>query len=825
MPTLPHLFSAALCLLPAALHAAFPTLHLKPVVLDQLVSPVNISSADDGSGRLFVCEQQGVIRIVQGGMLLPTPFLDISGTRMDLTLSSTGPSEFGLLGLAFHPDYANAGEPGHRKFYVYYSASSDIAGAAPIHHMSVIAEYTASASNPNVADFASERVLLKFNQPQGNHNGGQLQFGPDGFLYISTGDGGSRDDNRSGHTGGDNTSPPLDNLGNSQDRSNLLGKILRIDPLGTNGPGGSYGIPAGNPFVGVAGVREEIFAFGLRNPWRFSFDDLGPGHTDRLFCADVGQGLVEEVNLIVAGGNYGWRRFEGTFDLFAGTPNPSGIAPTPPIAQYAHPGAGPTTGLTEFGISITGGFIYRGAAIPALQGKYLFADYSQSSSAQGILLGVEETSPGVFGPVTALALTQGNPLATRILAMGRDEQGELYLATKVARGATQTNGGVPTGAIYKITGLASQTVHLTADRDNSMFEGTSNSNGAGPHLYAGRTGSSGGDALRRALVRFNVSSIPPGTPVSSATVTMDHTLAGSVPVTMTLHRVTEDWGEGASNAGQPGGLGAAAQTGDATWTRRFFNTQSWTTSGGTFLAAVSGSAVMTSVPNSNAFVTEFIPRTWTGAGIGSDVQFWIDNPSSNFGWIVRGDEVNTFTAQRFASRENPDDGGTHAPRLTINYAAPPSPLPFENFLSTHYPTALVGEFIDPNGDDDGDGIPLQVEHAYGFSPLAFNAPSSTGFGTALAPAGGGATTLSVTFRRNPNATDLTYNLQIGGNLSTWTTIATSTAGAPAAGVNGGTVTSDAEISGQAPVRLVTLQFTLPPGTTAQFVRLETLRSL
>lgn len=818
------LFAATLAL-PALTQAAFPTLHLKPVVLSQIHSPTTITHAGDGSGRLFVCDQPGLIHVIDGGMLLPTPFLDLTSTGLDVIYAAnTNYSERGLLGLAFHPDFATPSAPGEGKFYVYYSADSQTNQnpSTPQDSVSVVSEFQVSASNSNVANPASERVLLTFGQPQGNHNGGQVEFGPDGMLYIGTGDGGSRDDNRSGHTGGDNNAPPTDNLGNSLDRTNLLGKILRIDPLGNNGPGGEFGIPASNPFVGVSGgIREEIYAFGLRNPWRFSFDD-GPGGTNRLFCADVGQGKIEEVDLITSGGNYGWRRFEGTLDLFPGTPNPSGIAPTGPIAQYAHPGQGPSTGLPELGLSITGGFVYRGSAIPALQGKYVFGDYGQiTTPGSGRIMGLEETSPGSgsFTLTQALPLTSANPIPSHLLCFGEDESGELYIGSKVTQGVLQLENGFPAGAIYKIvpvtTGSAAVTSSSSSGRDTTLFSENENSNGKGAHIFAGALLNSFPDK-RRALVAFSLPTIPTGSIVTTASVrlSINMTVTGSLP--FSLHRVTAAWGEGTSDAGEPGGTGASPTNGDATWTYRVYNSNlgnaiAWATPGGDYEPTASATINLNSSSN----------NLWTSATLGQDVQSWRDSPSTNHGWILIGDENNP-SAKRLYSRES--SSSSLRPQLTVNYATPPPPTPFETFLTTHFPAALVGEFINPNGDDDGDSIPLQVEHAYGFSPSVFNATSATGFSTAIAPGAADTTKLTLTFRRMPTATDVTYNLQISGNLTAWTTVATSTAGATATGANGGTVISDAAIAGQAPARLVTVEVTLPSGTDAQFVRLETVRS-
>ncbi|MCA9103624.1 MAG: PQQ-dependent sugar dehydrogenase, partial [Planctomycetales bacterium] len=285
--------------------------------------------------------------------------------------------------------------------------------------------------------------------------------GGDGMLYITTGDGGGGGDNEPGHTGG-GPGDPSGGLGNAQDRSKLLGKVLRIDVDGTDGPGGQYGIPADNPFVGVGGgVREEIFAYGLRNPWRATFDN-GPGGTGRLFIADVGQGDVEEVNIIEAGGNYGWRIKEGTFDFDATvSPDPL-VALVDPISQYAHPGS--ALGLPEIGISVTGGVVYRGGDFPQLDGKYIFGDWSTGfSTPNGTLLGLEETSPGVFD-FSKLDVVGGNPIGEFILAFGLDESGEAYVATKrtTAPSSVDPDTGLPTGSIYRITIIPEPTSLSTA---------------------------------------------------------------------------------------------------------------------------------------------------------------------------------------------------------------------------------------------------------------------------------------------------------------------------------------------------------------------------
>lgn len=419
----------------------FPQIRLETVNSGELFAPVGLTNAGDGSDRLFVVDQRGEIQIVQGGSLLPGAFLDIEAKMVP---ARPGFDERGLLGLAFHPDYGAAGSAGEGKFYVYYSAP-ETGGTPedPIDHRSVIAEYRVSAGDPNAADPASERILLTFNQPQFNHDGGQIAFGPDGMLYIGTGDGGSSNDNNAGHTGGDATQPD-GVLGNAQDKTRLLGKVLRIDPAGDLP--GQYGIPADNPFVGEGGgVRPEIFAYGLRNPWRFSFDD-GPGGSGRLLLADVGQGRFEEINVIESGGNYGWRIREAAHDFDPTTPNPDGVPLIDPIAEYSHPGEG--VGI-EIGRSVTGGYVYRGSQFDELFGKYVFADWSDDfGSGNGTLLGLEETAPDVWDlSILDVEGFSHGQIGLFITAIGEDESGELYVVTRSSLAADPAE---PSGTIFRI---------------------------------------------------------------------------------------------------------------------------------------------------------------------------------------------------------------------------------------------------------------------------------------------------------------------------------------------------------------------------------------
>jgi glucose/arabinose dehydrogenase len=288
-----------------------------------LTSPVEITNANDT--RLFVVQQNGIIKIIQpNGTINSADFMNISSKVLY-------GGERGLLGLAFHPQYSTNGY-----FFVYYN---NTAGNI------IVARYSVSSANPDVADPASEKILLNIPKPFDNHNGGSIHFGPDGNLWIVTGDGGS---------GGDPNN-------NAQNINSLLGKMLRIDVNAT----GPYNIPPGNPFAGnlVTGA-DEIWSYGLRNAWKFSFDT----NTGNVIIADVGQGAIEEINRMPAtqaGINYGWRCYEGNNAY-----NTAGCAPmstmTFPVAVYDHSGGK---------CSITGGYIYRGSQYPALQGKYFFADY------------------------------------------------------------------------------------------------------------------------------------------------------------------------------------------------------------------------------------------------------------------------------------------------------------------------------------------------------------------------------------------------------------------------------------------------------------------
>jgi glucose/arabinose dehydrogenase len=332
-------------------------------VAEGLESPLYVTHTGDGSGRLFVLEQIGRIRIIRNGNLIPEPFLDIS------SLVVAG-GEQGLLGLAFHPEFASNG-----RFYVDYTDRSG---------NTVVAEYTAHRANPDRADPSSARPLLRIDQPFGNHNGGGIEFGPDGYLYIGTGDGGS---------GGDP-------MGNGQNLQTLLGKLLRIDVDSTSGSR-AYDVPEDNPFVGRSDARPEIWAYGLRNPWRFSWDD------ETLWIADVGQNELEEINRApanVGGLNYGWNVMEGDRCFESSDCDHSQLEL--PVAVYGR----------DLGCSVTGGYVYRGNEFPKMQGAYLFADYCS-----GIVFGIAADKTGRQEPVRLLES------GASVSSFGLNERGELFM--------------------------------------------------------------------------------------------------------------------------------------------------------------------------------------------------------------------------------------------------------------------------------------------------------------------------------------------------------------------------------------------------------------
>jgi glucose/arabinose dehydrogenase len=326
-----------------------------------ITRPTDLTAPNDGSGRIFILEQAGIVRVARDGEFLPEPFLDIQARVGDQA------NEQGLLGLAFHPEYADNGY-----FFINYTDTSGT---------TVISEWQVS-ENPDAGDADSEQILMRVQQPFGNHNGGGVKFGPDGYLYLSLGDGGS---------GGDPQN-------HGQNTGTLLGTLLRIDP----DLNGGYTIPEDNPFVNGEG-QPEIWAYGLRNPWRFTFDDI----TGDLYIADVGQNAIEEINFEAAGTpggqNYGWNYREGT-QAFRGE-IPAGLELVDPVFEYTH----------SEGCSITGGHVVRAEHLPEWSGIYIYGDYC-NGRVWGLLQGAD-------GWQSELLFNSG----VNISAFGKDEAGDIYL--------------------------------------------------------------------------------------------------------------------------------------------------------------------------------------------------------------------------------------------------------------------------------------------------------------------------------------------------------------------------------------------------------------
>ena len=360
---------------PLAVERVFPSLEFSRLT--------NLAQPDDGSNRFFVTQQGGLIRVFPNRQdVTEAPvFLDIRDRV------SQRHNEEGLLGMAFDPAFKDNGF-----FYLYYSASGP--------RRSVLSRFSASGVDPNLADADSELMVLEIPEPAGNHNGGQLAFGPGGFLYIGVGDGGR---------GGDP-------FGNGQNTGTLLGTILRIDVSGANA-GERYKIPASNPFVGVDGSREEIFAYGLRNPWRFSFD---MGHADvrnkeperpvEIWVADVGQNLWEEIDLVRSGLNYGWNIMEGGH-CFSPSSGCQEAGLELPVAEYGR----------DAGCSVTGGYVYRGNSLPSLAGAYVFGDFC-SGSIWGMRYDGTSVSDSFLLAESRLNIT----------SFGQDLTGEIYVLSRNA---------------------------------------------------------------------------------------------------------------------------------------------------------------------------------------------------------------------------------------------------------------------------------------------------------------------------------------------------------------------------------------------------------
>jgi len=431
---------------PTATSASEPTATPEPVfepivglelVAEGLNAPVELTPAGDGSGRLFVVDQIGLIRVLTAeGELLDEPFLDIRDRMVGLT---PGYDERGLLGLAFSPDYAESGV-----FYVYYSAPLSAQAPGGWNHTSHLSRFTVSQDDANQVDPASESVILTVDQPQSNHDGGKIAFGPDGYLYVALGDGGGANDVGTGHV---EDWYEANRGGNGQDvTENFLGSILRIDVEG----GDPYAIPEDNPFVGQDGL-DEIWAYGFRNPYRFAFD---AGGDRQLFVADVGQNLWEEVNIVTRGGNYGWNVKEATHCFGPETPNqppddcpegePGGSPLIDPIIEY--PNGSPPDGL---GLAVVGGYVYRGDALPGFEGRYVFGDWGRSFALGNGSLFVASPAEGEgsLWPLQELQISTGDNgrLGQFLLALGQDAENELYALTSGTPGPL-----AQAGRVYKI---------------------------------------------------------------------------------------------------------------------------------------------------------------------------------------------------------------------------------------------------------------------------------------------------------------------------------------------------------------------------------------
>jgi len=408
------------------------------LVEDGFVSPIGVVPIPDNSGRMIVIDQSGTLWVLDAsGSKMTTPFIDLTSRMVTL---SPGFDERGLLGVAFHPNYASNG-----RLFIYYNAPPRAGGPTPTttwNNLARFSEFHISA-DPNVVDMNSERVFLEIDDPQGNHNGGTLIFGPDGYLYISIGDGGGANDNGNGHVPdwyATNTG------GNGQDvEANLWGSVLRLDMDGAM----PYEVPSDNPFVGTTGL-DEIYAYGFRNPYRMSFD---MGGSRRLFLGDAGQILYEEVDIVEKGQNYGWNVKEGTHCFSTATPGTSltecpttdafGNRLIDPVIEMLN-AANPAEGVKT--LTVIGGHVYRGNAIQSLKGAYVFGSFSRSfAGPMGELFVAKPVGPGLW-PFTEISLVSfADHLGEFVKGFGQDLGGEIYIATSTVLGPSGS-----TGKVYKL---------------------------------------------------------------------------------------------------------------------------------------------------------------------------------------------------------------------------------------------------------------------------------------------------------------------------------------------------------------------------------------
>jgi glucose/arabinose dehydrogenase len=417
-------------------------------VASGLTAPVWATAAPGVDPKfLFAVDQSGIFWRIDVTTGVKSVFLDVTSRMIPLGVFGPGTyDERGFLGAAFDPSYATNG--------LLYTFTSEPAtpnpdfstmppATAPDCQSAVVEWHVPNPTDPGaVVDSGSARLLLRIDKPQFNHNGGGLSFGPDGMLYLSTGDGGGADDQDGQPFIGGPTVGHGAN-GNGQNTGVALGKLLRIDPHGTNAANGQYGIPADNPLVGAPGAVEEIWAYGFRNPFRFSFDSL----TQALYTGDVGQNSIEEVDVVTRGGNYGWRLKEGTFffdfnGAGAGFVTKKGPAVPPgllePVAQYDH----------DEGLAVIGGFVYRGTQIPKLVGRYVFGEFARTFSNDGRLFYLRKKDlvrPG-FPPrrsrIAEFRLVAQDVLGQSLLGLGQDANGELYVLTNGTAAPFGTTGAV-----------------------------------------------------------------------------------------------------------------------------------------------------------------------------------------------------------------------------------------------------------------------------------------------------------------------------------------------------------------------------------------------
>ncbi len=533
-------------------------------IADGLVSPSLVVNAGDGSGRVFVSDQIGYVRLIKNGLLESTPFLDVTDKITD-TLN--GNSEVGLSGFAFHPDFAVPGADGYGKFYTWVDELLDPLATVDFTHyplpmgqvsaaQSVLREWTMNDITDDVFSGTS-REILRIDQPHDAHSAGNVVFGPDGLLYLSLGDGGTHDDQGPGH---------IPETGNARNLTTIYGKILRIDPFGTNSANGKYGIPATNPFVGNPNALDEIYFYGLRNPFRFSFEtDINRNKTTKIVIGDTGQDDIEEVSradiIDDAGGHFGWNLKEGTFLFDPGPPpDPGGevrigaTADSPgaplglidPIVQYDH-------GANGEGTAVIGGETYRGDLIPGLRGWYVFGDFNESHSGSFVPDGrvfyanLNDPNPEIFElNLVGEQLSGGGGVSIYIKGFGVDETGEIYVI-----GSTTLSSADNSGVVLKLTPITETVVSWDVN-------GSGNANRSGIDFLTATFGNPTTVALPTSLNLFNHTT---GQSIDLSTATLVNN--GTASVTWDLSAVT------LPNGRYTAELPAAATTANLTRTQTF----------------------------------------------------------------------------------------------------------------------------------------------------------------------------------------------------------------------------------------------------------------